>query len=70
MHMNRAMMRKLPWSSPLMSLGLILEHFLKFLLKCFLRTSEVFSAVLPRMRFLKLKARSLAPGYIHAPPAP
>src|SRR4029434_1533326 len=34
--------------------------------------AEVFSAVLPRMRFLKLKARSHAPGfaYIHAPPAP
>ena len=35
-------------------------------------TAEVFSAVLPRMRILKLNARSRAPGfaYIHAPPAP
>ena len=34
--------------------------------------AKVFSAVLPRMRILKLNARSRAPGfaYIHAPPAP
>src|SRR4029434_9561328 len=85
-------------SLQLLSMGLILEHFLKFLLKCFLRTSEdqrktnvrkglrliherlkmcsyaakVFSAVLHRMRILKLKVRSRAPGfaYIHAVPAP
>src|SRR4029434_9505887 len=33
-------------------------------------TAEVFSAVFPRMRILKLNARSRAPGfaYIHAPP--
>src|SRR4029434_1412194 len=35
-------------------------------------TAEVFSAVLPRMRILKLNACSRTPGfvYIHAPPAP
>ena len=35
-------------------------------------TAEVFSAVLPRMRILKLNARSRTSGfaYIHAPPAP
>ena len=77
---------KSPFNSNLVTLGLILEHFLKFLLKCFLRASEKQRKKKTstkfmnawtcdpthRKSFLKLKARSRAPefAYIHALPAP
>src|SRR4029434_4271808 len=71
-------------------MDLILEHFLKCIIKYLLTnlrkdlyriherlgmgsyTAKVFSAVLPRMRILKLNSHSRTPGfaYIYAPPAP